>query len=141
MVVWRLTVVRRHPLPGAYCDPRVAVTAAPLSRACVRAPFVSPLTRSIVARFTAPVHGHGAIACDAAQFDAGWTHARVVRAQVAEDDFFVGTQAAVAGGTTMLIDFAIPSKGESLLAAYKQVRAACDCGGACGVRCALARAA
>mmetsp|Transcript_26313 Transcript_26313/g.36632 ORF Transcript_26313/g.36632 Transcript_26313/m.36632 type:complete len:498 (+) Transcript_26313:655-2148(+) len=37
---------------------------------------------------------------------------------VAVDDFNFGTQAAVAGGTTFLIDFVIPKKGESLLEAY-----------------------
>ena len=46
--------------------------------------------------------------------------------QVAVDDFEYGTKAAVAGGTTLLLDFAIPQKGESLLDAYHQWRAWAD---------------
>jgi dihydropyrimidinase len=45
---------------------------------------------------------------------------------VAVDDFYHGTRAAVAGGTTTIIDFVIPKKGESLVVAYDKWRSKAD---------------
>uniref|UniRef100_A0A0A9WYY3 dihydropyrimidinase n=1 Tax=Lygus hesperus TaxID=30085 RepID=A0A0A9WYY3_LYGHE len=49
-----------------------------------------------------------------------------VTGQKASDDFYQGTRAAIAGGTTMIMDFVIPEKEESLIEAYEKVRAAAD---------------
>ncbi|XP_063370260.1 dihydropyrimidinase-like [Cydia amplana] len=42
------------------------------------------------------------------------------------DDFYKGTRAAVAGGTTTVIDFVLPEKGQSLVEAYNNWRQKAD---------------
>ena len=51
--------------------------------------------------------------------------------EVSSDDFRTGTEAALSGGTTMILDFAIPSPGGSLVEAWRMwseraAKAVCD---------------
>ena len=41
---------------------------------------------------------------------------------VASEDFYTGTAAGLAGGTTMIIDFVIPNRQQNLMEAYRQWR-------------------
>ena len=42
------------------------------------------------------------------------------------DDFYAGTKAALAGGTTMVVDMAMPQDGETLVEAYNKCRGWAD---------------
>jgi dihydropyrimidinase len=42
------------------------------------------------------------------------------------DDFYAGTKAALAGGTTMVVDMATPQDGETLVEAYNKWRGWAD---------------
>ena len=44
----------------------------------------------------------------------------------AVDDFYIGTKAAISGGTTMIIDFVLDQKGVSLIDAYHKWRSWAD---------------
>lgn len=58
---------------------------------------------------------------------------------VSVDDFYSGTRASVAGGTTTIIDLIVPKKGETLIEAYDEWRCKADGKAVCdyALKCAV----